>query len=120
MKNLIKSLYDSEINVQIGFFWDMGFDCKFGDEINGFEAEVNSRNLDEFLTLIERKAKELYPDSKFAKEYDSKETFESVARPLMKYLGENHHPHTSAYISNIRAELLEGKETFGTEDYVSD
>jgi len=49
-----------------------------------------------------------------------KPSFEESARPLMKYLGENHHPHTSVYITNNRAELLEGLEAFGTEDYILD
>ena len=51
---------------------------------------------------------------------DYNPSFEESARPLMKYLGENHHPHTSAYITNNRAELLEGQEVFGTEDYIVD
>jgi len=51
---------------------------------------------------------------------NEKETFESATRPLMKYLGENHHPHTSAYIRNDLAELLEGQEVFGTKDYILD
>ena len=46
--------------------------------------------------------------------------FESATRPLMKYLGENHHPHTSAYVRNDLAELLEGQEVFGTKDYILD
>lgn len=47
-------------------------------------------------------------------------SFEEASRPLMKYLGENHHPHTSAYVRNDLAELLEGQEVFGTKDYILD
>jgi hypothetical protein len=47
-----------------------------------------------------------------------KPSFEEAARPLMEYLGYNHHPHTSAYIRNDFAELLEGQQTFGTNDYI--
>jgi len=46
--------------------------------------------------------------------------FEEAARPLMKYLGYNHHPHTSAYVRNDLAELLEGQQVFGTDDYILD
>jgi hypothetical protein len=49
-----------------------------------------------------------------------KPSFEEAARPLMKYLGHNHHPHTSAYIRNNLAELLEGQEVFGIDDYILD
>ena len=51
---------------------------------------------------------------------EQEESFEESARPLMKYLGENHHPHTSAYVRNDLAELLEGQEVFGTKEYVAD
>ena len=47
-------------------------------------------------------------------------TFEEAVRPLMKYLGNNHHPHTSVYVRNDVAELLEGKETVVTQDYILD
>jgi len=57
----------------------------------------------------------------FQKWYDSRKlSFEESVKPLMKYLGENHHPHTSVYVRNDLAELLEGKEVFGTKDYVKD
>jgi len=49
-----------------------------------------------------------------------KPSFEESARPLMEYLGHNHHPHTSAYITCSSAELLEGQEAFTTDEYVLD
>jgi len=49
-----------------------------------------------------------------------KPSFEESARPLMKYLGHNHHPHTSAIVESNKAELVEGLEVFNTEDYILD
>lgn len=34
--------------------------------------------------------------------------FEKVARPLIKWLNENYHPHVTAIITPTSAELLEG------------
>ena len=34
--------------------------------------------------------------------------FEEAARPLIKYLAENYHPHVTAIITGTSGELLEG------------
>lgn len=31
---------------------------------------------------------------------EQQEKFEQAVRPLMKYLAENHHPHTSVYVTS--------------------
>lgn len=46
--------------------------------------------------------------------------FELLARPLIKYLAENHHPHVAILIDNTHAELLEGQMSFSTEEYLVD
>ena len=47
--------------------------------------------------------------------------FEEIARIMMKYLCENHHPHVSVIITPTHAELLEGlKSTGEVMDYVKD
>lgn len=47
--------------------------------------------------------------------------FESVTRPVLKYLCQNHHPHTTIIITPTTAELLEGQESLGVvHDYVRD
>lgn len=66
MKDLLNKLYNSEINVSISSFYDGGFTCKIGDEMNGFKAETTSTDLDEIETWLKDKAIELYPNSKFA------------------------------------------------------
>jgi len=49
-----------------------------------------------------------------------REDFEKAARVMMKYLGENHHPHVTVIIDNGRAEILESSAAVVTEDYVPD
>lgn len=77
---------------------------KFNSELNTLEATEQEK--------LEKHFQEWYDNRNLS--------FEESARPLMKYLGHNHHPHTSVYITNNRAELLEGLEAFGTEDYILD
>jgi hypothetical protein len=35
-------------------------------------------------------------------------TLEELVKPLMRWLDENHHPHTTLIVTNDHAELLEG------------
>lgn len=47
--------------------------------------------------------------------------FEELARPMIKYLCENYHPHVSVIITPTSAELLEGLKTVGyIDDYIRD
>lgn len=119
MTELFKRLHASEINFSISTFWDSLLTFKLGDEMNGFKDEFNTDDFEKGLNWLENQAKIVYPNSAFAKE-DYKPSFEECARPLMKYLGHSHHPHTSAYVRNDVAELLEGQETVVTQDYILD
>ncbi|HHT23152.1 MAG TPA: hypothetical protein GXZ87_07575 [Bacteroidales bacterium] len=50
---------------------------------------------------------------------DNVKKFEDLARPMMKYLCENYHPHVTVIITPTNAELLEGKMSTGEIlDYV--
>ena len=51
---------------------------------------------------------------------EQREEFEKVARPMMKYLGENHHPHVTVVIDYGKAEILERSASIVTDDYVPD
>ena len=52
---------------------------------------------------------------------DKVNEFELLARPLIQYLCENHHPHVTVIITTTNAELLEGKMSTGQSmDYVVD
>jgi len=119
MKNLFKALYESEINLQFGWFWDSGFEIKIGNELSGYIAEFSSHDLDECEKWIEDKVKELYPDSKFIKTYKG-ETFESSVEPAIRFLLKNHDPHTKIYIDYSRAELLGGQQTYNLDKEIPD
>ena len=46
--------------------------------------------------------------------------FEEVARPLIKYLNDNHHPMTKIIIETDSAEVVEGCMSFVTKEYIKD
>ena len=46
--------------------------------------------------------------------------FESACKPLMKYLCENHDPHTKVIVEGNCAVLLEGQKSFNTNEYILD
>lgn len=46
--------------------------------------------------------------------------FEAVCRPLIKWLTDNCHPHTTAIVTSVGAELVEGVRAFATDDYLRD
>lgn len=61
---------------------------------------------------------ESIPNSKFDKDTDK--MFEEAVKPLIKYLSENHNPHTEVRVTSTCAELLEGQKTFKTDRYLID
>ncbi len=50
----------------------------------------------------------------------NKEAYEKAVRPLMEYLGENHHPHVTVIVTSTIAELVEGIRSLHTDEYVKD
>jgi len=65
MKRL-QALYDSEINFSIASFWDAGFECKLGDDTNGFVEKFWVDTIEEAICGLVNDAKEKYPKSKFS------------------------------------------------------
>lgn len=54
-------------------------------------------------------------------EDDKSKDFESVVRPVIKYLCENYHPHVTIIVTPTNAELLEGQQATGNvTDYLVD
>lgn len=52
---------------------------------------------------------------------DCDKGFEELMRPVIKYLAENHHPHTSIIVTSTNAELVEGVRSTGKiMDYIKD
>lgn len=46
--------------------------------------------------------------------------FEGLARPLIKWLNDNMHPHAKIIIETDSAEVVEGAFGFPTKDYILD
>jgi hypothetical protein len=51
---------------------------------------------------------------------EQQKEFEEKARPLMKWLGENFHPHIKVIVDYSDAEIFESSMAFRTDDYVPD
>lgn len=49
-----------------------------------------------------------------------REEFIAVAKPLIKWMNENCHPHTTTIVTCVNAELLEGVCAFHTEEFLRD
>ena len=65
--DVLRRLYESEINVSLTSFWDGGWTVKLGDEMNGFVAEASHvRELSVVATWLDENAREHYPDSLYA------------------------------------------------------
>lgn len=50
----------------------------------------------------------------------NKKEFIKVVNPLIKYLAENHHPHTTIIIDSTHAELVEGVMAHTTQEFLVD
>jgi hypothetical protein len=48
----LQKIYDSEINIEIGWFWDGGIDVRLGDKMNGYLAEENVSSVADILPWL--------------------------------------------------------------------
>lgn len=64
---------------------------------------------------LEKAFKEWYEDK--VKHLDP---FEQAVRPLMKYMAENQHPHTTVIVDSTSVQLLEGKQVYNTNEFIVD
>ena len=70
---ILQHIYDSEINIEISWFWDGGINWKIGDESNGFKAS-NFRDIYDIDTATKDlcdKIIKIYPNSEFTKWYNN-------------------------------------------------
>lgn len=83
-------------------------------QVDGESLDGRQSTPDAMLNRIKNVADKVYADQPV-------DEFEAAARPLMKYLAENHHPHHTAIVDSTRAELFEGvKTTAQIMDYIKD
>ena len=70
LASFVADLHASEINGEIGWFYDNVWRAKIGDPWNGYLAENDGLpSLGQAARWLCDQALELYPDSEFAKEY---------------------------------------------------
>ena len=67
----LQRIYDSEINVEISWFWDGGIDLRLGDEMNGYLAEENVSSVDEIVLWLQEAIAHFYPNSTYASFLDA-------------------------------------------------
>ncbi len=82
--DVLARLYRSEINVSISTFWDMGWEVKLGDELNGYRVETTidcptddptvhrsvetvARGIAEVAAWLDEQARIHWPDSEYAR-----------------------------------------------------
>lgn len=93
---ILRRLYDSEINIEISSFWDGGYDFRIGDTANGFK-QIGPRNIErtsansvaeyiygstgvvcDMITHLAFHAAEFYPESDFAIWYKKQRDWQNV------------------------------------------
>ena len=67
----LQRIYDSEINLRIGWFWDGGITVRLGDEVNGFLAEETVPSIDGVLPWLQEAIAHFYPASTYAASLDA-------------------------------------------------
>jgi hypothetical protein len=58
----LQSLYDAEINAQISWFWDGGFQWALGDQMNGLRSIGRADTISEAISNLLESAREEYPE----------------------------------------------------------
>jgi hypothetical protein len=66
----LQRIYDSEINMQIGWFWDGGVEVRLGDDMNGYVAAETVGSVSEALAWLQEAIAHFYPDSTYASSLD--------------------------------------------------
>jgi len=65
--SILQRLHDSEINGSIEWFFDGVWTVKLGDIVNGWTVGEVVDSLEEAEAWLDAKARELYPDSDYAR-----------------------------------------------------
>jgi hypothetical protein len=66
----LQKIYDSEINIEIGWAWDGGIDVRLGDRINGYVAAENVRSVSDIVPWLQEAIAHFFPQSRYAASLD--------------------------------------------------
>lgn len=93
---------------------------KLAEEINKtLNFNLTEENMNNLIGVIQKEHEENIR-IKVHGEQGNENAFLEAAKPMMKYLCENHHPHVTVIIDGTRAELMEGLKTVGCDDFIRD
>lgn len=67
----LQIIYNSEINIEIGWVWDGGIEVRLGDKINGFLAEENVNSVSAIVPWLQEAIAHFYPHSQCAASLDA-------------------------------------------------
>lgn len=79
------------------------------------ELELSAEEIQELESSVEEETREL-----IVKATADRKALLEAAKPLIKYLAENHHPHTKAIVTATEVEVLEAVAINGTEEFLVD
>src|SRR5579872_2522163 len=79
----LQKIYDSEINVEISWFWDGGMNLRLGDEMNGFLAEETVPSVAEIIPWLQEAIAQFFPESAYANSL-SPETRERASQKVFR------------------------------------
>jgi hypothetical protein len=63
----LQRIYDSEINVEISWFWDSGVAIKLGDPMNGYVAQTEVKTMADVIPWLRAAIAKHYPNSTYIK-----------------------------------------------------
>jgi hypothetical protein len=63
----LQKIYDSEINVEISWFWDSGVAINLGDPMNGYVAQTEVKTMADVIPWLKRAIAKHCPDSTYIK-----------------------------------------------------
>jgi hypothetical protein len=66
----LQKIYDSEINIEIGWLWDGGIEVRLGDKMSGYVAEENLTSTVEILPWLQEAIAHFFPTSTYASSLD--------------------------------------------------
>jgi hypothetical protein len=67
MEEELQKIYNSEINVEISWFWDSGVAIKLGDPMNGYVAQTEVKTMADVIPWLQRAIATHCPDSTYIK-----------------------------------------------------
>jgi hypothetical protein len=67
----LQKIYDSEINIEIGWLWDGGVEVPLGDKMSGYLAGENLASTAEILPWLQEAIAHFFPTSTYASSLDA-------------------------------------------------